>query len=59
MRIASGGVATAGTYAPNAEPVLIFASGSHRDVAPIGGISGSFTGIDFSAKAIAIGPSGP
>jgi hypothetical protein len=39
-------------------PILRFAAGSHGDVAPIGGVGGSFTGL-YGAAGIAIGPAGP
>jgi len=38
-------------------PILIFAAGSHGDVAPIGAIGGPFTGLSFyGSGGIAIGP---
>jgi sugar lactone lactonase YvrE len=41
-------------------PILIFAAGSHGDVAPIGAIGGPFTGLNFyGSGGIAIGPGGP
>jgi Beta-propeller repeat len=40
------------------EPVLRFAPGSDGDVAPIGGLGGSFTGL-YGPAGIAIGPAGP
>ena len=40
-------------------PILIFAAGSHGDVAPIGIIGGPLTGLDFyGSSGIAIGPDG-
>lgn len=39
-------------------PISIFAPGSNGDVAPIGGIGGSYTGL-YDAGGIAIGPAGP
>jgi hypothetical protein len=39
-------------------PIPIFAAGSNGDVAPIGAIGGSFTGLSYP-QGIVIGPSGP
>ena len=39
-------------------PISIFAPGSNGDVAPIGGIGGSYTGL-YDAGGIAIGPANP
>jgi len=41
------------------DPILIFAAGSHGDVAPIGAIGGPYTGLAFLPAGIAIGPAGP
>ncbi|HYB89647.1 MAG TPA: SBBP repeat-containing protein [Candidatus Binataceae bacterium] len=52
-------LATAG-FERTGDPILIFAAGSHGDVAPIGAISGPFTGLSaFGSLGIAVGPAGP
>jgi len=45
-------------YGPKVDPILIFAAGSHGDVAPISALGGPFTGL-YDPRAIAVGPAGP
>ncbi len=55
------GVTESASFADDSSgPILIFAAGSHGDVAPIGAIGGPFTGLSFyGSGGIAIGPGGP
>ncbi len=45
-------------YGPKVDPILIFAAGSHGDVAPISALGGPFTGL-YDPRGIAVGPAGP
>jgi sugar lactone lactonase YvrE len=55
---AKGGRLLQVEYGPKVDPILIFAPGSHGDVAPIAALGGPFTGL-FDPTAIAVGPAGP
>jgi sugar lactone lactonase YvrE len=48
-----------GVGASLGDPILIFAAGSHGNVAPIGSIGGSSSGLNLFPSGIAIGPGGP